>query len=350
MPGIPDGWTLTASSFNWTPDVIRAERSGGEIVTGIAAGGIADVVELEAGQVWRSFPVPDDDEVQQLRAGLAEVGGRVSIVGASIDDFTSQTERRSEQQRLAFLLPQLRAAHRVGAFGVRLPFGQAGLPLLERLQPILEDLDLILFEEAQGQQSPGNPSVALAYQTIAELDDPRIRVLVDTSMLMPTLPVTYLDRLRTAGLPGDFVDRLEQEWRDEATLEAVRHLLASGGVPPDAHTLFMNLLVRFGRSDASDLSDILPLVGGFHLKLWDLEDADGRVSTPIHDLAALLARTEFRGTLTSEWGGHEWLDDDPADVTRRHLALARTALSKGAVDDEPTDALTGRGSALRPRA
>lgn len=339
MPGIPAGWTLSASSFNWTPDVIRAERSGRDIVAGIAARGIAEVVELEAGQVWRSFPVPDDEEVDDLRATLGMAGGRVSIVGASIDDFPSVTERRTEEQRLAFLLPQLRAAHRVGAFGVRLPFGQAGRPLLERLQPILDDLDLVLFEEAQGQQSPDNPSAAPAFQTIAELDDPRIRVLVDTSMLMPTLPVTYLDRLRTAGIAGDFVDRLERDWRDDATLEAVRNLLGSGGVPTHAHTLFMNLLVRFGRSDASDLHEILPLVGGFHLKLWDLEDADGRVSSPIHDLGALLAPTGFRGTLTSEWGGHEWLDDDATDVTRRHLALARTALSEGVIDDQRSRAV-----------
>jgi hypothetical protein len=92
----------------------------------------------------------------------------------------------------------------------------------------------------------------------------------------------------------------------------------------------MNLLVRFGRSDAADLRGILPLVGAFHLKFWDLDDTDGRVSQPIRDLGAELAGTDFTGTLCSEWGGHEWLDDDAALMTRAHLALARTALSTGA--------------------
>ena len=94
----------------------------------------------------------------------------------------------------------------------------------------------------------------------------------------------------------------------------------------------MNLLVRFGRSHASDLRDILPLVGAIHLKFWDLDDADGRVSAPIRDLGAELARSGFTGTLCSEWGGHEWLvDADAADMTRRHLALARSALAEGVV-------------------
>jgi len=80
------------------------------------------------------------------------------------------------------------------------------------------------------------------------------------------------------------------------------------------------------------LRDILPLVGAFHLKFWDLDDADSRVSAPIRDLGSLLAisGSGFAGTLCSEWGGHEWLDDaDAADVTRRHLALARAALADG---------------------
>ena len=97
----------------------------------------------------------------------------------------------------------------------------------------------------------------------------------------------------------------------------------------------MNLLVRFGRSDAADLRGILPLVGAFHLKFWDLDDTDGRVSQPIRDLGAELAGTDFTGTLCSEWGGHEWLDDDPADMTRAHLALARAALSAGAPERPP---------------
>ena len=106
-------------------------------------------------------------------------------------------------------------------------------------------------------------------------------------------------------------------------------VLRSGAVPPGIHTLYMNLLVRFGRSRASDLRGILPLVGAFHLKFWDLDDADGRVSAPIRDLGAVLAGSDFAGTLCSEWGGHEWLDADAADMTRRHLALSRSALADG---------------------
>ena len=323
-PEFHSGWTLCASSFNWTPDIIAARRTARDIIANIAESA-AKTIELEPGLAWRSFPAPHDAEVDGLRDALGAAGGSVSIVGASLDDFTP-TERRSLQQRLNFLVPQIQAAHRVGAGGIRLPIGQAGTELLTLVQPLLHELDLVLYEEIQGQQAPGSAAVEPALEAIAALADGHVRVLVDISMLMPALPITYLEELRRGGMPQDFMARLENDWRDPATHDAVTGMLRSGNVPPRLHTLFMNLLIRFGRSDAADLQGILPLVGAFHLKFWDLHDDGGRVSQPLRDLGALLGRNGFSGTLTSEWGGHEWLQDDPTDMTRRHLALAQETL------------------------
>lgn len=329
---LPDSWTLAASSFNWTPEIINARRTSTEIVTGIAKENVSKVIELEPGLLWRTFPAPQNREVDDFRDELEAAGGRVSIVGCSLDDFTSTAERRTTGQRLSFLVPQLAAAHRVGATGVRLPIGQAGPELLKLVQPLLHDLDLVLFEEIQGQQNPRNPQVQPALDQIAALDDPKVRVLVDISMLMPALPVTYLEELARGGVSPVLRDRLATDWRDPSTNEAVIAELRSGTVAENIHTLFMNLLVRFGRSEAADLQEILPLIGGFHLKFWDLDDSDFRVSKPIHELALLLGQEGFSGTLTSEWGGHEWLQDDPTDMTRRHLELAKNALEAGAAD------------------
>jgi hypothetical protein len=316
--------TLTASAFNWTPDVIRAERTAADIAVGIIEEGTARTIEVELGQSLRGFPAPSTAEAAALGERIRSSGGAVSIVGASIDEWCADGRRRSDEERLDFLLPQLRAAHALGAEGVRLPIGQAGEALLQRLLPLLEELELTLYEEAQGQQTPGRQ--VEAYDAIARLDHPKVRLLVDISMLMPALPVTYLERMAAAGLPADLLSRLTDGWRDPSTDEAVMMALRSGAVPPAAHTLFMNLVVRFGRSDTAELREVLPLVGAFHLKFWDLVDDDGRVSSPIRDLGALLAPAGFSGTLCSEWGGHEWLDDDPTAMTRTHLALAGEAL------------------------
>jgi hypothetical protein len=321
MSALPAGWALTASAFNWTPEVIRADRTATALAVGIVTDGVADTIEVEAGQVWRSYPEPLDAEVDALRESLTAAGGSVSVVGVSIDEWTNDGRRRTDEERLAFLLPQLHAAARLGAAGVRAPIGQAGRALLDRLRPVLHDLEITWFEEAQGSQTPD--AAAREAETIADLGDPRIRLLVDISMLMPALPVSYLQGLERSGLPSDLLARVRDEWTDPSTRTAVLENIPGGSRVPH----YMDMVVRFGRSRASDLRPWLPLIGAFHLKFWDLDDADGRVSGPIRELGAELASTSFAGTLCSEWGGHAWLDDDATTITRAHLALARNALS-----------------------
>jgi len=320
---LASGWTLSASAFNLTPEIIRAGRTAPDLALTLVERGIASAIEMELGQMWRGFPAPQTAEAEAFRERLAAEGGRVSIVGVSIDEF-DRGRRRTDAERRAFLEPQLRAAASVGAVGVRLPIGQAGA-LLDDLVPLLEELDLVLYEEAQGHETPA--ARPAAYDRIAELDTPRVRLLLDISMLMPALPVTYLERLERGGLPADLLDRLQGEWRDPATHGAVIDALRSGQVPGHMHTLYMNLLVRFGRSRAHDLASVLPLLGAVHLKFWDLDDADNRLSDPLRDVGAALGATGFTGTLCSEWGGQEWLDDDPWEMTSRHLALAAALLS-----------------------
>ncbi|MGL4255278.1 MAG: restriction endonuclease subunit R [Microbacterium sp.] len=326
---LPASWILSASAFNLTPAVIAAERSAPDIAASLVAEGLAAHIEVELGQLWRSFPEPTVAEASAFRDQLAGLGGRVSIVGGSIDDWAAPSRRRTDDERFEFLVPQLRAAAALGAGGLRLPLGQAGPELLTRLLPLLEELDLVLFEEAQGSGSPSNPSAAPAYDALASIDSPHVRLLVDISMLMPALPVTYLEQLDAAGLPRHLMRALHEDWKDSSTTAIVVDTLRSGAVPPHIHTLFMNLLVRFGRSDVAELEPVLPLLAAAHLKFWDLDDSDGRVSEPIRDLAAALRRSGFSGTLCSEWGGQEWLDDDPLETTRAHLAIARGALAVG---------------------
>ena len=328
IPAAPSGWTFTATTFNWTRDIARAEKPPTDIAAEIGANGLAAAIEIEAGQMLRSFPAPSSSDCNELRQATAAAGVSISIVGLSIDDFHTREQRRSPDERLGFLLPQLHAARLLGAKAVRLPIGQAGPELLRRVQPVLHEHGLILYEEFQGQQTPERISAAV--ETIENLNDPRIRLLLDTSLLMQALPTSYLEIMARSGLDKQLLERLTEAWLDPETMDAVRATLADGRVPPGLHTLYMNLLIRFGRSPVEQILDLLPLIGAFHAKFWDLDDADGRVSGPLQALGTALAGSGFTGTVCSEWGGHEWLEaEDATEMTRDHLALLRDAMGAG---------------------
>ena len=192
---LPAGWVLTASAFNWTPEMIAADRDAVDIAVGIVEDGLAVEIEAEPGQLWRSFPGRSEADAAAFGERLAAAGGRVSILGASIDDWSPQGTRRTDDERFAFLLPQIEIAQQLGARGLRLPIGQAGRPLLERVLPILHETGLTLFEEIQGSQTPGSPQAGAAIDQIVGIDDPHVRLLVDISMFMPAVPESYLARL-----------------------------------------------------------------------------------------------------------------------------------------------------------
>lgn len=325
LRGPGTGWAPAASSFSWAPEVLRAERTPREIA--VAMAGLAPLLELEAGQCFRSFPAMAEHEVQRMREALDATGARVGVLGLGLDDHLTLRTRRTLEERMAFLAPQLRAAGILGARGVRLPLGQAGPALLERMLPLLEEHDLVLLEEIQGAQDPADPPVAEALAEIASRDPARIRLLLDTSMVMPAPPVSYLDVLERAGAGGATVRAAAESWSDPAGRQILRRHLAEGRVPPPVVPLCMTLLVRFGTRTVDDLEPLLPLLGAVHLKFWDLEDEDGRVSAPLRALGAALRRHRFSGPLCSEWGGHDWLAEDPATMTAAHLRLAGTAMT-----------------------
>jgi hypothetical protein len=327
----PATLTLSASTFNWTREIQRALVTPVDIVSEAAA--LSPVIELELGQLLRSFPSPDPAELARISCVVATRSSRVSIVGASLDEWTSTSERRTTDERAEFLRPQLRAAKALGAQGVRLPFGQPDRALLETLAPTLVDLDLVLYQEIQGQQVPGSPGYNESITTIDALNDPHLRVLLDSSMLMPSLPTTYVEALAESGVPPRVVAAVSQDWSSPDTATLVRQTLEDGLVPQSAMPLFITLLVRFGRATVDDLAPLLPYVGAVHLKFWDLDDSDGRVSGPVRDLAVALKERAFTGTLCSEWGGHDWLvDEDPAAMTAAHLGMVRSILARERID------------------
>ena len=53
---LPAGWVLSASAFNWTPEMIAGDRDAADIAVGIVQDGVAQEIEAEPGQLWRSFP------------------------------------------------------------------------------------------------------------------------------------------------------------------------------------------------------------------------------------------------------------------------------------------------------
>jgi hypothetical protein len=80
------------------------------------------------------------------------------------------------------------------------------------------------------------------------------------------------------------------------------------------------LLSRVGHASPSDFNDYLPFIESVHLKYWEInEDVSAA-----QELIDYLAKNNYTGFLTSEWGGHEWYSlkqVSAKEATRNHREL-----------------------------
>lgn len=217
----------------------------------------------------------------------------------------------------------------MGFEGARIAFGLAP-ELLGPLAERAEQHGVSLLQEMQGGLRPESESFQRQVEAVEAVGSTALGFVFDLSACMPELPVTYLDALLREGVPQEAVAHLNAAWRDSTpdSLKAeLGEWLSDASVPPPGRARLSMPFGRFGNTSVSDWREFLPSIRGVHLKYWDLEDAYGRISRPMAKLTKELNKVGYCGALTSEWGGHEWLPDDPIVMTQGHRRLYAQAVA-----------------------
>ena len=322
FPPIADpAWVVTLFSFTGT--LLDARQRPDQILGAVLDAGLGRRIEIDAPQHFRSYPAFDDAELDRTREVLERYGARLSVLGCYLDASPAPGVFLDHTRSVDLLARQIRAARRLGAWGVRLGLGYVPAAVLTALVPVLEETGVVWVEEVQGPCRPDGEPVQQRLELVDSLATDRVRFLLDLSLCMPALPTSYVDALRRHGAAPALIDRLQEAW-NAADHHAVAALLRAELDTADAAlaSLYITPLTRFGCSTVAEWRWFLPHVAAVHLKYWDLDDSGGAVSTPIRELRAALANARFAGTYCSEWGGHEWMPDaDPLAMTRGHRHL-----------------------------
>jgi hypothetical protein len=327
FPPIADpAWVVTLFSFTGT--LLEARQRPDQVLGAVLDAGLCRRIEIDAPQHFRSYPAFDDAaELDRTREVLERYSARLTVLGCYHDASPAPGVFRDHTESVDLLERQIRAARRLGAWGVRLGLGYAPEPVLTALVPVLEETGMIWVEEVQGPCRPDGEQLHRRLELVERLATDRVRFLLDLSLCMPALPTSYVAALQRADAPPALIDRLLEAWN------AADHAAVSALLRPELDradsalaSLYVTPLTRFGCTTVADWRWFLPNVAAVHLKYWDLDDAAGAVSTPIRELRAALADAGFTGTFCSEWGGHEWMPDaDPIAMTLGHRRLFDTA-------------------------
>lgn len=316
-----DSWAVTMFSF--TSSLVRGERTPVQLIEDVVDAGLATTIEVDAPQHFATYPDFDAEEVEALRSVVARRGIRLSMMGVYNDAGSRRESAFTLEESVRYISRQLEVASELGFIGARIMFG-LDPALLEKLAPEAERHGVPLWQEVQGGARPDGAEFERQREAIQRIGSDKLGFVFDLSACMAALPVTYLEALRREGVPNDVVQYLDDEWPTGETTRVRSGLdarLESLDLPPSAMLRLSMPFGRFGNSSVADWRDALGEFDAVHLKYWDVEDDDRRVSQPLADFRREFGAIGYTGVLTSEWGGHEWLDDDGFGMTRRHRAL-----------------------------
>lgn len=329
MPGTNEQWAVTMFSF--TSEIVKGARSPQQLLDAAREADLAEWFEIDGFQHFSTFPVVGDAEADRFREHVSQLGIRLTELGIYDDLYLDPRRMADLGQRVSYLELQIESAHRLGFPAVKIMWG-VDLEVLEGIRPCLERLGLRLYQEAQGALRADSSDVDRRVDFV--LRHPTVYGFVfDLSACMYGLPVTYLEELRRLGIAEEVVQIIEEAWPSERGHDLRDRVLAATERVDLSATARLRLMMpfgRFGNSHVSEWREFLPLANIIHLKFWDLVDDDGIISAPMRDLARELERSGFAGPVTSEWGGHEWLDGegfDPVTMTRGHRSLYQAAVS-----------------------
>jgi hypothetical protein len=321
VPSAGPRWAVTLFSF--TNELLAAERSPDDLLAEVLEADGTTLVEIDAAQHFRSFPLLDLDEVRRAAEVVRGAGARVSLLGGGADLVPGPGIRLDDEAVLVQLKAQVEAARLLGAEGIRLPFGVLPWTVLERAAEPAREAGVLLLEEVQGPADPGGPRVRERIADLERTGEPAVRLLLDLSALMSGLPPTYVDALTADGVPPETIDRLAGAFAAGHVAPVVRPSLADPALSPAAKSLLITAMTRFGSATAEEWLPLAPWIASVHLKWWDLPSAEADLAGEAGALLDGLFGSGFDGAVCTEWGGHEWqgVDVPAAEQVQAHRRL-----------------------------
>ncbi|MFF2050314.1 hypothetical protein ACFVU2_01815 [Leifsonia sp. NPDC058194] len=294
--------------FSFTTELVRGDRSPLELIEDVLASGVTDTIEVDGPQCFTSLPVFPPEEVTAFREMVDRTGVGLSMLGVYNDRFTRPGHVFTAQEGADFISGQLASAAALGFRDTRIAF-PTDPEVLRLVAPSAEEHGVRLLQEVQGAATPDD--LIRALEAVDRIGSDALGFVFDLSACMPALPLTYLEALRRDGVPSSLVSYLDDAWRADS-LDSMRQRLAelSQDLPlaPAARTRLSMPFGRFGRTTVADWRPLLSHFDAIHLKFWDLEDDELRVSAPIADVRQEFGAIGYDGVVTSEWGGHEWFE------------------------------------------
>ena len=329
-PGPMLGTTL----FSFTNPFHSRKCSFEQLLRKVAELGIGPGVEIIGFQSIRGFPVVDDGFASRFRDLVAELGLKPTALSINADLAIRRGTPLDDDAMARYLEPQIRAAAKLGFPIVRSQFS-ASAETVRRLVPLIESLGLKLGPEIHAPLGVNSPPVMQYREMYDKVNSPCLGFIPDFGASARGLPPQYLAILRAQGIEPATLDLAlgiwrgpgEPHWKRE---EFNRRATEQKIEPIKASALSVMFSILSSHPPASWL-EIMPQIIHVHAKFYDVDDQGVEQAIPYEEILPVFVRGGFRGSMSSEWEGHMYSNDDGFDQVQRHHAMCRRIFAEAGV-------------------
>ena len=272
-----------------------------------------------------SYPVATEAEIAAWRELMQKYGTRPtcldSIIAVGADakiPFAHPGADYDEQVQL--MQDELTLCHQLGFYLMRIPVGYGvRMDVIEHVLPMAEELGITLGLEIHVPMTITGEKVQSYLEFIARTGTKFACLIPDMAIFATALPTRLVDKTLRAGADAAATERICAHY---AAGESLDGLDAPG----------CEELLAFARrnvpSRVEELPDILPYVGHFHAKFYDVDETLTEHGIRFDRVVPLLQKAGWDGYLNSEFEGQRMYPqgetcDEIEQVRRQHAMVQK---------------------------
>lgn len=322
---------LGTTLFSFTNEYHSREYSFEQLIAKVAESGLGPGLEIIGFQSIRGFPMVTDSFAERFRELMAVHKLTPSCLAVNADAAIRRGKMMTTDEAVAYHIPQLEAAAKLGFPVVRLQF-MAPPEAIRRLVPLAERLGLKMGPEIHAPLTVNSPPVLAFRELYSQLDSPCLGFIPDFGSSAITLPASYLENLRNQGIPEHLLELALEVWHCDKDASWKREEFSRRVAPLNADpTAVSALTVMFSilsPQDVNSWKEIMPQVIHIHGKFYDFDAEGNETSIPYDKLLPIFIEGGFNGFMSSEWEGHLYSRTSAFEMVKKHHALCRRIIEK----------------------
>ncbi|HWI30583.1 MAG TPA: sugar phosphate isomerase [Microbacterium sp.] len=324
------GVTLYSFNHDWVAGRFDLDA----LLAAVAESGVGPGVEVVGFQSFRNFLALGADEIRSFRDSLDRYELIPTCLGSTIDVAIRRDRYLTTEERVDYLLPQMRAAHALGFPTVRIQLG-ADTAVLEAVVPEAERLGLRLGMEIHAPEGPNSGAVQRVRESYERIGSDCLGFIPDFSSTMNRVTPGLLRSFTAAGLTPDLAEILEEIWAEDGDpgerLGRFRAIAERHGASQHVIEAVTPAFTINGHVDPAEWADIIHQVFHIHAKFYEIDESGNESAIDYFANLAPFARAGYSGSISSEWEAHPWTPEaemDTFDLIRRQQQLIRRAFEQ----------------------